>query len=277
MKLCAAIGAALFAAALAATPALAIDDGVPDRAGHPYVGALVADPDGDGPQAPFVWCSGSVVADSVVLTAAHCIVSQPAETVWYVTLAPGSPRAPIYLPGVFPDDGFDFPLLVALTRADRAVVHPDFGGFDNRTHDVAVALFPPGTFAGVKPVELPERRRLDHLALGRAPLRLVGYGLDAEYGDGDPQFIAEGYRQTATAPFRRLTARQLVLDGDAAATRQGGACLADSGSPQLLGGTDLALAILSDLEPGTDFCRGEILAQRLDRRSERRFLARYLP
>ena len=68
-----------------------------------------------------------------------------------------------------------------------------------------------------------------------------------------------------------------MLDGDAAATRQGGACLADSGSPQLLGGTDLALSILSDLEPGMDFCRGEILAQRLDRRSERRFLARYLP
>ena len=158
MKLCAAIGAALFAAALAATPALAIDDGVPDRAGHPYVGALVADPDGDGPQAPFVWCSGSVVADGVFLTAAHCITPQPPETVWYVTLAPGSPRAPIYLPGVFPDDGFDFPLLVPLTRANRAVVHPDFGGFDNRTHDVAVALFPPGTFAGVKPVELPERR-----------------------------------------------------------------------------------------------------------------------
>jgi hypothetical protein len=277
VKFCAAIGAALVTVAVAATSALAIDEGVPDRARHTYVGALVADPDGDGPAAPFVWCSGSVVADSVFLTAAHCITPQPPETVWYVTLAPGSPRTPIYLPGVFPDDGFDFPILVPLTRANRVVTHPDFGGFDNRTHDVAVVLFPPETFAGLEPVELPRKHELDHLALKRDPLRLVGYGLDPEHGDGEALFMAEGYRQTATAPFRRLTGRQLLLDGDAAATRQGGACLADSGSPQLLAGTNLALSLLSELGPEVDACRGVIQGQRLDTRSERRFLARYLP
>jgi hypothetical protein len=277
VKLCLAIGAALVTAMVAVTPALAIDEGVPDRARHPYVGALVADPDGDGPQAPFIWCSGSVIADSVFLTAAHCIAPQPPETVWYVTLAPGSPRTPIYLPGVFPDDGFDFPILVPLMRASRAVTHPDFGGFDNRTHDLSVVLFPPGTFAGVRPVELPKQHQLDHLALKREPLRLVGYGMDPEHGDGEPQFMLEGYRQTATAPLRRLTGRQLLLDGDAAVTRQGGACLADSGSPQLLAGTNLALSLLSDLGPGVDVCRGVIQGQRLDTRSERRFLARYLP
>src|SRR4051812_11582086 len=109
MKPCAAIGAVLMAAALAAAPALAVDEGVPDRAGHPYVGALAADPDSDGPQAPYLWCSGSVLSDRVFLTAAHCIVAQPPETAWYVTLASGSPRAPIVLPGVFPDDFPDFP------------------------------------------------------------------------------------------------------------------------------------------------------------------------
>jgi hypothetical protein len=69
MKFCAAIGASLATIALAATPALAIDEGVPDRAGHPYVGVLAVDPDGDGPQAPFLWCSGSVVSDRVFLRA----------------------------------------------------------------------------------------------------------------------------------------------------------------------------------------------------------------
>jgi Trypsin len=44
-----------------------------------YVGALGVDPDGDGPQTPQIWCSGSVVSDSVFLTAAHCIVAQPPE------------------------------------------------------------------------------------------------------------------------------------------------------------------------------------------------------
>jgi hypothetical protein len=274
VKLCAAISAALVTAALAAAPALAVDEGVPDRSGHPYVGVLAADPDGDGPQAPFIWCSGSVVSDSVFLTAAHCITPQPPETAWYVTLAPGSPRAPILVPGVFPDDGFDFPFLVPLMRADQAVTHPDFGGFENRTHDLAVLLFPPGTFAGVTPVELPKKRQLNRLDLGRRPIRLVGYGVDPEHGDGGTVFIVEGYRQTATAPFRRLTRRQLLLDGDAAATRRGGLCLADSGSPQLFPGTNLPLSLLSEV---ADDCRGVIQAQRLDTRAERRFLAGYLP
>jgi hypothetical protein len=277
VKLCVAIGAALVTATLAATPALAIDEGVPDRAGHPYVGVLAADPDGDGPQAPFFWCSGSVVSDRVFLTAAHCIVSQPPETVWYVSLAAGSPRTPILQPGVFPDDGFDFPFLVPLTRASKAVTHPDFGGFDNRTHDVAVVLFGPNAFAGVAPVVLPKDHQLDHLPLRRDPIRLVGYGMDPEHGNGDPVFVVEGYRQTATAPFRRLTGNQVLLDGDAAATRQGGLCLADSGSPQLLTGTNLALSLFSSGAAEVDACRGVIQAQRLDTRSERRFLAHYVP
>ena len=277
MKLCAATGAVLIAAALAAAPTLAVDEGVPDRAGHPYVGVLGADPDGDGPQTPFLWCSGSVVSDRVFLTAAHCIVAQAPETVWYVTLAAGSPRTPIYPPAILGEELP--PFLVPIIRADRVVIHPDFGGFESRTHDLAVLLFPRGTFAGVEPVELPKLHQLDRLHLGRKPIRLVGYGLDPEHGDADsdPVFIGEGYRQTATAPFLRLTSRQLLLDGDAAETRQGGLCLADSGSPQLLPGTDLALSLHSENRPEVDACRGVLREQRLDTRSERRFLARYLP
>ena len=186
-----------------------------------------------------------------------------------------APRTPIVLPGIFPDDGLDVPFRVPIKRANEAVTHPDFGA-DGRSHDVAVVLFPPGTFAGVEPVALPRLRQLDHLDLGRAPLRLVGYGTDPEHGDGEPQFIIEGYRQKATAPFRRLTKRQLLLDGDAAATRQGGLCLGDSGSPQLLAGTNLALSLHSENAPEVDACRGVLREQRLDTRSEREFLARYL-
>jgi hypothetical protein len=219
-----------------------------------------------------------VLSDRVFLTAAHCIVAQAPETVWYVTLAPGSVQSPVYPPFILGEDllpGFSVPV----TRANQAVIHPDFGGFDNRTHDVAVVLFPPGTFAGVEPVELPKAHELERLELGRRPIRLVGYGLDPEHGDadGDPVFVGEGYRQTATAPFRRLTNRQLLLDGDAAARRQGGLCLGDSGSPQLLPGTNLALSLHSENASEVDACRGLLREQRLDTRSERRFLARYLP
>jgi hypothetical protein len=79
VKICAAIGAVLIAAALAAAPPSRVDEGLPDRAGHPDVGVLGADPDGDGPQTPYPWCSGSVISDRVFLTAAHCIVAQPPQ------------------------------------------------------------------------------------------------------------------------------------------------------------------------------------------------------
>src|SRR3954454_4662613 len=101
VKLCVAIGAALVTATLATAPAQAIDEGVPDRAGHPYVGVLAVDPDGDGPQAPFLWCSGSVISERVFLTATHCFTGLPAETAWYVTREGGSPRHPVFRPGVF--------------------------------------------------------------------------------------------------------------------------------------------------------------------------------
>ena len=81
-----------------------------------------------------------------------------------------------------------------------------------------VVLFGPKTFDGVEPIELPKRRQLNRLDLDRGPVRLVGYGMDPEFGDGAPAFLVEGFE------------------------------------------------VASD-------CRGVIQGQRLDTRSERRFLA----
>jgi hypothetical protein len=183
----------------------------------------------------------------------------------------------VFAPGVFPDD-FPFSSVIPMTKANQAVMHPDFFETDTDIgHDVAVVLFEPGTFAGVEPVQLPKERQLDRLALKRNSIRLVGYGSDPEHGDGETIFVVEGYRQTALAPFRRLTHRELQLDGDAAATRLGGLCIADSGSPQLLEDTNLALSTFTGHSPDVEDCRGVTHSQRLDTRAERRFFARYLP
>jgi hypothetical protein len=191
-----------------------------------------------------------------------------------VTLEGGSPASPVARPSVFPDDGLQ-PILAETVPALDAIIHPEFGGFDHRTHDVAVLLFPEGTFAGVTPVELPAAGLLDRLHRRRGlqgeRFWLVGFGVDPE-GPG-PQFINEGYRQMATAPFRALTARRLDLDGDARRTGQGGICYGDSGSPQLLGDSNLAVSVMSD---GAPDCRGTIHGQRLDTVSERRFLSQYV-
>src|SRR5919106_2390672 len=159
MKLTASL-AALLLLALAA-PALAVDEGVPDRDRHPFVGLLGFDVDGPSATPPALLCSGSVLSDRHFLTAAHCIPAVPPDVEWVVTLEPGRPAAPVVLPGIFPED-FPHPFTVPAKRGGVAVVHPDFDP-ERIAHDVAVIRFPEDTFAGLNPVTLPHSRLLDRI------------------------------------------------------------------------------------------------------------------
>ncbi len=247
-----------------APPAYAVDEGVPDENRHPNVGLLGYDLDGNGPMPAGYWCSGSVLSDRHFLTAAHCITARPADVEWVVSLEPGSPATPVHRPGPIPSDLL-LPLTVAPVRGGVATVHPDFDP-DRLAHDLAVVTFPAGSFAGVEPIEVARTGLLDRQRKGQS-LRLVGYGSDPERGDGTTVLIFEGYRQTRTTSLVRLTKRQVEL--------RGGLCTGDSGSPQFLGETNVAVGLFSE---GGDFstCLGPYFSQRLDTRSERRFLARFV-
>lgn len=265
---------------LAALPGGAIINGRPDGGGHPNVGLLAFDPDGEGPVPPFILCTGSVLADDAFLTAAHCITAPfvPPGSQWVVSLQAGGPGDTVYEPGFIPED---FPLAVTApaVRSIGVAVHPKF---DPRTrkNDVAVVRFPAGTFAGVDPVVLPGLRQLDRLLarnrLDGRELTLVGYGADLVVDEDQTRLFAPGYRQVGAAPFEGLTGHSLLLRG----TDEGGLCVGDSGSPQLLVLHDAELAVSVQSRGvcggGAGFEPGVSRSQRLDTPAVQRFLAKVL-
>ena len=257
--------APLLATLVLSAPALAVDDGVPDGDRHPNVGLLGFDFDAEGELPPFFLCTGSVISDTAFLTAAHCIDVFDDTVQWVATLEPGGPQDPIYSPGFLFDD-FPNEVTAPVERPLATVVHPRFDP-ETLSHDLAVLVFAPGTF-DVRPIDLPRPRLLDKLSrrgrLAGATFTLVGYGADPDFSGVEPRYFVPGYRQTRTAPFLRLGARQLRLHG--------GLCLGDSGSPQLLGTSNTAVSLLSAVG---DTCR-EIVAQRLDDPADRGFLSRFM-
>ena len=264
MKVFACCCACLLTALALAAPASALERGSPDGGRHSAVGALAWHAPGQDPPAWNFLCSGFIVSDRVFVTAAHCIEAIPGVQ-WGATLASGSPGRPIAT-GTFPDDFPVFPVNVAVTSASEVAVHPDA--------DVAVLRFPPGTFSRVRPIVLPPIGLLDDLAasgrLQREPFTLVGYGLDPEIVGGELRFVMRGYRQWGLARFDALTEELLVLRPFRDGWRHGAnACFGDSGSPQLLGKSDVAVSLMH--EHG-EACAPPTIGQRLDVAEVRDFI-----
>jgi Trypsin len=236
----------------------AITYGQPDGTGHPNVGALVVLPG----SANINVCSGTLIAPTVFLTAAHCTafleglgLAGAVGVTFDPVASPGAPG----LPGVMhtnPD--FKVPTSLNSARKDPA--------------DVAVLTLAEAP-AGITAASLPPAGALD--SLGRAGLRqqaftAVGYGLRerVKVGPGAPQFGPSGTRYVSSGSFRALTPSYLHLSQNPA-TGDGGTCSGDSGGPNFLDDSSIIAAITVT---GDAACRATNVTLRLDKPLVRAFL-----
>jgi V8-like Glu-specific endopeptidase len=236
-------------------PATAITYGEPDGNRHPYVGALIAESDGE----LFQVCTGTLIAPDVFLTAAHCTAVLEANN-WpaYVTFDS------VFVPGS------------STLIAGTMYTHPQFPGPMANTYDIAVVILKTPVTT-VTPAQLPTAGLLDQLAtkngLKRQTFTAVGYGAqERTTGGGQPSFGPSGTRMVSTSRFNAINKSWLRLSQNPA-TGNGGTCYGDSGGPNFLGDTNIIAAITVT---GDAVCRATNVVYRLDTDTAREFLSEFV-
>jgi len=192
-------------------------------------------------------CSGALVSPTVFVTAAHCFdPSMPA----YVSFDSGPVTD-------FPTSGTFHP------HPDWCIgCAPGLPGFD--THDIAVIKLD-AEVTTVGYAALPSEGLVDTLKM-REEIDLVGYGVQGFVPGGGPPgqvflwtryyapslLIDANFKQSGE--YIKLTANP--------AKGKGGTCFGDSGGPDLLGGTNIILAVNSYVTNGN--CAGVTYSNRID-------------
>lgn len=251
-----------------ASPTSAITYGEPDGEDHPFVGSIVLDVPGRG---LFQWCSGTLIAEDVFLTASHCtapldgVLAANPGTVVLVTFDPTISASGTFFSGTW------------FTNPNYNAFQGPGGASD--PGDVAVIVLDEAP--GITPASLPPAGMLDELkathALKQTRFTAVGYGTVRESNRTGFQGILDNLdRNRVEQGFLSLTQAWLTLPMTLS-TGNGGTCYGDSGGPHFihLNGveTDIVAAITVT---GDSPCKATDKTYRMDTDSVRSFLANFV-
>jgi hypothetical protein len=239
-----------------------IVNGEPTGSAYPSVGALLFDYRQNGITGDDEWCTGSLISETVFLTAAHCVVSSytPSGSQFYVSFSPD-----LYA------KSFKY------IKATGYVSDPEYGHDQANLHDLALIFLPSGSTKGLTPLQLPPAGYLDALAakgsLSKSLFVNVGYGT-ASTRTGVPDFPYNGLRSMSKSEFMGLQPTWLGLLMNTSATGEGGDCYGDSGGPKFLDGNPNM--VLATVTTGDYPCRATTWDWRLDTPEARAFLGNYV-
>ena len=245
MRIVVAIAAA--AAVLgAAAPAAAITNGAPDGQRHPNVGGLVSPEQFSN--GTWLYCSGTLIAPAVFLTAAHC--GEDGERVRVTFDTAYQAGDPVHA-GTFEAD-------------------PLYNQRQSDPHDIAVVVLDSAA-ANIQPAQLPAAGSLSRLPKNQK-FTAVGYGVyEVTNGPGGHQFLSDDVRNFATGTLNAINPAWLRISMNPA-RGDGGTCYGDSGGPNFLGTSTTIAAITIT---GDAVCRATNVVYRLDTESARTFLGTF--
>jgi len=244
---------------LAVVPmAVAITFGQPDGTGHPNVGAMIVqEPDG----VKYLYCTGTLIAPNVFLTAAHCTAAAAAY-------------------GADPHDAY---VTFDTVWDESATLHrgtyylnPNYGHDMHDLNDVAVIVLDEPV-DGIAPATLPPAGLLadmkDDKALKGQEFVTVGYGTLRDDKTGGPHALGDyGERYYAEQTFLALKPYWLQISMNPS-TGSGGTCYGDSGGPHFLGDSNMVVSLTVT---GDAWCRATDVTYRLDTDSARSYLSSFV-
>ena len=208
--------------AVAISPVAAITYGTPDGTDHPFVGSMVLRIS-DGRL--FQWCSGTLIAEDVFLTASHC--TAPIDAV--LAANPGAEMLVTFDPTIAEGGTF---------FTGTWYTNPNFGAGHGASDTGDVGVIVLDQAPGITPASLPTAGLLDELkashVLKKTRFTAVGYGTVREVNTTGFKGILDNLdRNRVEQGFLSLTNAWMFLPMTLT-TGNGGTCYGDSGGPHFI-------------------------------------------